>query len=478
MSMDIGKLPPQSIELESAVLGAMLLDSKCVSEVLDILRPEDFYKEDHRLICEAVFELSAQSKAVDILTVTTKLKDKGNLDNVGGALYIAQLTNRVGSSAHVESHSRIIKQDSMRRQIISICSEMIKSAYDNTKDVFDLLAASETGLNSIGEGLTQTTPEIASEVYEKTKQEYFSRQEHRGVTGIQSDSSVVDEVIGGWNAPDLVILAARPGMGKTAKALCQAMAAAKQGKAVAFFTLEMSSKQLMTRMIAAEADIPFEQLSKGYLSKVDWPKYIKDAERRIKSMPIYFIDKGALSIFEFKSRIRRLKKERNIELAFIDYLQLMVGDSNKNGNREQEISFISRNIKATAKELNIPIIALSQLSRSVETRGGDKMPMLSDLRESGAIEQDADIVLFLYRPEYYGMTHDSEGNSTENKMVVRVAKFRNGNTKDVTEACCLSKMQTGTMYTDTGISAESERNYTRPIRRPTVDDYDKNDTQF
>jgi replicative DNA helicase len=428
---DYGKLPPQAVDLEEAVLGALLLDKEALTDVIDILKKESFYKDDHQLIYESILSLFERSEPIDILTVTQELKKQGNLDIVGGAFYIAQLTNRVASSAHVEAHARIIAQKHIQRELIKISSDTIKEAYDETVDVFDLLDSAESRLFEVAEGNIRKSYEDMHKLLHKAVKQLEEISKKEGTSGVPSGFRDLDRLTGGFQPSDMVVIAARPGMGKTAFVLSLARNAAVDfKKGVAIFSLEMSSLQLVNRLIASETQISAEKLKKGNLEPYEWEQ-LNSRIGKLTNAPIYINDTPGLSVFELRAQCRRLKAEKDISLVIIDYLQLMSGSSESKGNREQEISTISRAIKGIAKELSVPVLALSQLSRAVETRGGDKRPQLSDLRESGAIEQDADMVMFIYRPEYYGILQDEDGNSTQSLGELIIAKHRNGATDDV-----------------------------------------------
>lgn len=427
-----GKLPPQALDLEEAVLGALMLEKGAVNDAIDVLKPESFYKEAHQKIFAAIMELFSNSEPIDILTVTNHLRSKGELDLVGGPVYISQLTNRVGSTANVEYHARIISEKHILRELIRISSNIIKKSFDDTTDVFDLLDRAETDLFSVTEGNIRRNYDSMSTIIQKAIDEIdAARKNSDGISGIPTGFTSLDRVTSGWQRSDMVVLAARPGMGKTAFVLSMARNVAVQfNKPVAVFSLEMSSVQLVNRLIASETEISAEKLRKGNLE----PHEYQQLHARIKKLtnaPIFIDDTPALSIFELRAKARKLKQTQDIDLIIIDYLQLMTAGSEGKGNREQEISTISRSIKTIAKELNVPIIALSQLSRSVETRGGDKRPMLSDLRESGAIEQDADIVTFIYRPEYYGLQEWEDGTPCHGQAEIVIAKHRNGSLENI-----------------------------------------------
>ena len=424
-----GKIPPQALDLEEAVLGAMLIDEKGVNEVIDILSPEVFYKKSHQLIFESIQRLFRESEPIDLLTVSADLKKNKNFEVIGGDFYLIGLSQKVSSSAHIEYHSRIIQQKFIQRKLITISNEIISKSYNESTDVIDLLDEAESKLYDIAQNNIKGSSETAQNlvIQAKNRIEEISKQE--GLSGISTGFEKLDRLTSGWQPSDLIIVAARPGMGKTALALSMARNVSVQKKIpVAFFSLEMSSVQLITRLISSETGLSSDKLRTGKLADHEWQQLnIKVSD--LESAPLYIDDSAALTIFELRAKARRLASSHGIKLIIIDYLQLMnLGSSNKAGNREQEISTISRNLKALAKELNIPVIALSQLSRAVETRGGTKRPILSDLRESGAIEQDADIVSFLYRPEYYGITEwdDDMKTPSEGQGEFIVAKHRNG----------------------------------------------------
>jgi replicative DNA helicase len=429
ISLEKGKIPPQAIDLEEVVLGAMMIDKKGVDEVIDILSPEAFYKEAHKHIFEAIFKLFESSEPVDLLTVSSQLKKDEKLDLVGGDFYLISLTQRVSSSAHIEFHARIILQKFIQRSLINISNEIIEEAYDETKDVFDLLDNAEAKLYEVTQGNVKKSTETAQSLVIQAKKKIEDISNKEGLSGIPTGFDKLDKLTSGWQPSDLIIVAARPGMGKTALTLTMARNIAVDfNQAVAFFSLEMSSVQLITRLISSETGLSSEKLRTGKLEKHEWEQ-LNVKVKTLEKAPLFIDDTPSLSIFDLRAKARRLKSQYDIKVIMIDYLQLMTaGGSQKGGNREQEISTISRNLKALAKELNVPVIALSQLSRAVETRGGSKRPLLSDLRESGAIEQDADIVSFIYRPEYYKIDEwdDEERSPTEGQGEFIVAKHRNG----------------------------------------------------
>ena len=433
-SYTFGKMPPQARDLEQVVLGAMMLEQKAVSDVIDVLKPDGFYVNSHQLIFEAMRSLFDKSQPIDILTVIEELRLLGTLDEVGGAVYISELTHRVASSANAEHHARIIAQKYIQRELIRISSQIIQDAYDETTDVFELLDKAEQNLFSVtDQNLRKNTEKVDSLITEATRQIESIIGREDMLTGVPSGFSELDRVTAGWQKSDLVVLAARPGMGKTAFVLSMARnAAVDYEKPVAIFSLEMSNIQLANRLIASETELPMEKLKRGTLEDYEWHQLTSKVDKLSES-PLFIDDTPAINIFELRAKCRRLKAQHDVQLFIVDYLQLMTSHpDSKAGNREQEISTISRAMKSIAKELDTPVIAISQLSRAVETRGGSKRPQLSDLRESGAIEQDADMVIFLYRPEYYGFTDDENGNSLRSVCEVIIAKHRNGPLKTVT----------------------------------------------
>ncbi|WP_299225855.1 replicative DNA helicase [uncultured Psychroserpens sp.] len=434
INLEKGKIPPQAIDLEEVVLGAMMIDKRGVDEVIDILSSEAFYKEAHKHIFEAIFKLFENSEPVDLLTVSSQLKKDAKLDLVGGDFYLISLTQRVSSSAHIEFHARIILQKYIQRSLIKISNEIIEEAYDETKDVFDLLDNAEAKLYEVTQGNVKKSTETAQSLVIQAKKKIEEISNKEGLSGIPSGFTKLDRLTSGWQESDLIIVAARPGMGKTALTLSMARnIAVNQNIPVAFFSLEMSSVQLITRLISSETGLSSEKLRTGKLEKHEWEQ-LNVKVKTLEKAPLFIDDTPSLSIFDLRAKARRLASQYGIKMIVIDYLQLMTaGGSQKGGNREQEISTISRNLKALAKELSVPVIALSQLSRAVETRGGSKRPLLSDLRESGAIEQDADIVSFIYRPEYYKIEEwdDDDRSPTEGQAEFIVAKHRNGGLENI-----------------------------------------------
>lgn len=427
ISLEKGKLPPQALELEEAVLGAMMIDKKGIDEVIDILHPDAFYDKRHQEIYDAIYTLFQNSEPIDLLSVSNQLKKNGKLDIAGGDFYLIGLTQKVASSAHIEFHSRIILEKYIQRRLITISSEIIENAYDETMDVFDLLDDAEGKLFEVTQGNLKKGAERADSLVQQSINKIQEISTKEGMSGLATGFTKLDALTSGWQPTDLIIIAARPGMGKTAFVISMAKNMAIDfGHPVALFSLEMSSVQLITRMISSETGLTSEKLRKGNLEPHEWEQ-LNVKVKKLSEAPIFIDDTPALSIFDLRAKARRLVSQHGVKILIIDYLQLMTAGG-AGGNREQEISTISRNLKALGKELNVPVIALSQLSRAVETRGGSKRPLLSDLRESGAIEQDADIVSFIYRPEYYGMTEwdDDDHSPCEGQGEFIVAKHRNG----------------------------------------------------
>jgi replicative DNA helicase len=430
-TMVYGKVPPQARDLEEAVLGAIMLEKGAFDVVAEILKSECFYVDAHQRIFMAMKNLSGKSQPIDMLTVVEELRTAEELDMVGGPYYVTKLTNAVTSSAHIESHSRIILQKFIQRELIRISGEIISDAYEDSTDVFDLLDDAESKIYKITSEHLRNNVETIDSVLVKTIQRIEDmRNKQEDISGVPSGFVHLDKVTYGWQQTDLIILAARPSVGKTAFALNLARNAAldpRKPTPVAFFSLEMSAGQLVQRILSAESEIWLEKIARGKLEEHEMEQLYKRGIQRLSDSKLFIDDTPALNIFELRAKCRRLKNAHNIGLIIIDYLQLMSGTGeNRNGNREQEISNISRSLKSLAKELQVPIIALSQLSREVEKRkDGNKMPQLSDLRESGAIEQDADMVCFIYRPEY----HDLNQNCKAQEWFIRKPEIQ-GTTGD------------------------------------------------
>lgn len=439
-NMVYGKVPPQARELEEAVLGAIMLEKNAFDAIIEILKPDCFYVDANQRVFAAMQSLANKSQPIDILTVAEELRFREELDLVGGAYYITKLTNAVVSAANIEAHARIILQKYIQRELIRISGEIIGDAYEDSTDVFDLLDDAESKLFEItNNNLRKNFESIDSVLVNTIKRIEDLRHKNEDVTGVPSGFPSLDRVTYGWQSTDLIILAARPAVGKTAFALNLARNAvmhAAKPTGVAVFSLEMSAGQLVQRILSAESEIWLEKISRGKMEEHEMKQLYAKGVQRLAQAPLFIDDTPALNIFELRAKCRRLKNKHNIGMVIIDYLQLMSGTGDgRQTNREQEISNISRNLKGLAKELSIPIIALSQLSRAVETRGagkdGNKMPQLSDLRESGAIEQDADMVMFLYRPEYYDITTNEMGENNRGETHVRIAKHRNGSLETI-----------------------------------------------
>ena len=434
-SLVYGKIPPQANELEEAVLGAVMLEKDKLAEVLEIIQsPDCFYVDAHQKIYAAIRRLFDKGMPVDLLTVTEELRKSNELEIVGGAYFLTRLTMSVLSSAHVETHARIVMEKFIQRELIRISGNIISDAYEDSTDVFDLLDKAESILYEITDKHLRKNFKGLKEVLVRTVQEIEdAKNKNEDVTGVPTGYRDLDKLTSGWQKNALIIVAARPAVGKTAFCLNLAMnASMHQGKSypVAFFSLEMGAGELVKRMLAATTEVSMDAITKGRMQEHEFVQ-MTQRMNKLASAQIFLDDQAALNIFELRAKARRLKQKHDIQLIIIDYLQLMQADINKGGNREQEISKISRDLKSLAKELEIPIIALSQLNRSVESRKESKVPQLSDLRESGAIEQDADMVMFLYRPEYYGINNNEMGEPIEGETHVHIAKNRSGTTDTV-----------------------------------------------
>lgn len=427
-SMVYGKLQPQALELEAAILGALMLDKDSLGVVDAILTSEAFYLTSHQHIYRAITKLSERSNPVDLLTVTNELSRNGNLEAVGGGYYLVELSNRVASAANIEYHAFIVKQKYLQRRIIEVSSKANVSAYDDTVDVFEQLDALEKNVFSIANGAFSKAASSLGGLAIEVVNVADVAMTQKGITGVPGGLSAVDKQTGGWQKTDLIIIAGRPGMGKTAFAIANGINAASIQKIpVMLFSMEMSSLQIVQRVMGQKSGINVQHLRTGKLTERNLED-LKASAEGMQDIPFYIDDTPALTISAIRSKARKAVLSQKVGLIIIDYLQLMsAGKSESHGaNREQQIGEISRGLKALAKELDVPIIALSQLSRAVETRGGSKRPQLSDLRESGNLEQDADAVVFLYRPEYYGIMEDEMGNPLNGVAEVIFAKHRNG----------------------------------------------------
>ena len=435
---ELGKLPPQALELEASVIGALMIEKDAFSSITDLLRPESFYSDQHRHIFEAVQALSAKDAPIDVLSVAEQLKLAGKLELVGGVLYLSDLTRRVASAAHVRYHAQIIAQKATARDLITAACQIEEKGYDETQDVDELVEEATAKIFEISQraqkrDVTHIYP-VITEAFERM---HKASENEGNISGIPSGFTELDKITSGWQKSDLVIIAARPAMGKTAFVLSMAKNIAVDFNIpVAIFSLEMSNVQLVNRLIMNVCEIEGNKIRNGRLTKAEWDK-LEHSIGVLETAPIYVDDTPGLSVFELQSKARKLVKEHKIQMIIIDYLQLMNANGMNFGSREQEVSIISRNLKGLAKELDIPVIALSQLSRAVEKRDSSnsnvdgKKPLLSDLRESGAIEQDADMVCFIHRPEYYKLYDDGNGKDLRGLGQIIVAKHRNGATDEI-----------------------------------------------
>ena len=435
---DLGKLPPQALELEESVIGAMMIEKDAFNTVADLLRPESFYADKHRFIFEAIRSLAAKEAPVDVLSVAEELKRSGKLELAGGIIYLSELTRRVASAAHLHYHAQIVAQKATARDLITMACQIEEKGYDETQDVNDLVEEATAKIFEISQraqkrDVTHIYP-VISEAFERM---HKAAKNDGNISGIPSGFNALDKITSGWQKSDLVIIAARPAMGKTAFVLSMAKNMAVDFKVpVAIFSLEMSNVQLVNRLIMNVCEIEGSKIRNGRLTQSEWDR-LENQINVLREAPIYVDDTPGLSVYELQSKARKLVKEHGIQIIIIDYLQLMNANGSSFGSREQEVSIISRNLKGLAKELDIPVIALSQLSRAVEKRDSSnsnvdgKKPLLSDLRESGAIEQDADMVCFIHRPEYYKLYDDGNGKDLRGLGQIIVAKHRNGATDEI-----------------------------------------------
>ena len=441
-SIVYGKMPPQSKELEEVVLGAILLVKDAFDTVSEILKVESFYSDAHQRIFKSMVLLAGKNMPIDLLTVVQQLQAQGDLELVGGMYYVSKLTNSVVSSANIETHANIIQQKFILRELIRISAEIMARAYDQEMDVFDTQSFADISISTlVTSGENKVIESLSVSIVNSLRRMEELRKMDSQMTGTPAGFTELDKITHGWQNTDLIILAARPSVGKTAMALNFALSAASyytqtkgknKVKSVAFFSLEMSIGQLVERAISSESGIFLQKIKTGDLTDAEMLHINHISEQIVNNIPLFIDDSASINILQLRAKCRRLKAKNNLGMIVIDYLQLMSGLNEKNGNREQEISKISRDLKGLAKELEIPIIALSQLSRKVEERKeGAKIPQLSDLRESGAIEQDADMVMFLYRPEYYGINSNEHGESTNGETHIKIAKHRNGDLGDI-----------------------------------------------
>ncbi len=419
----VDNVPPNSAEAEQAVLGAVLSDPKALAELADMLKPEDFYRDAHRVVFRAMLDLFDAGEVIDMITLVETLKKGNRLDSAGGITYVTTLANCVPTAANAAAHAKIVREKAAKRKLINMAAQVVQMGFEDEEDVSVIVERTGTMLIDVSSEHQPTAFAEPKSLAAKVLDRFAQFAEAKGrIFGLATGFPDFDRVTGGLQVPDFILLAARPSMGKTALAVNMAVYVAMSKRNVALFSLEMSKEQLMQRIICGEAELPYEKVKGGIMNEDDWKRAI-GAANEVAAVPLHIDDTGALSVSEVKGRCRRLKAEKGLDLVVIDYLQLMRGDSGNSGdNRQQEISEISRGLKALAKDLSVPVIALSQLSREVEKRA-NKRPMLSDLRESGSLEQDADIVGFLYRDDYYNP-------ETENKNITELilAKHRNGPT--------------------------------------------------
>ena len=430
LGLEMGNKPPQALDVEEAVLGAMLIEPTSVDQAMEELTASCFYDPKHKMIFEAMSELLNEHTAIDMLTVADKLKANGNIEAVGGYVALADLTQKVGAAAHLEYYIKIIKQKTIQRDLITVSYEILKKAYDDSVKVDELIDDAQSKVYSaIQSNVKKDVQEIGS-LINSAMNEIQEHQGKTGLTGIPSGFASIDRITMGWQPSDLIILAARPSVGKTAFALNLARnAAVDHHMPVAFFSLEMSALQLVKRLMTSESGLSADKIKGGSkLEPWEWTQ-LETQLKNLSKAPLYIDDTPSIPVMEFRTKVKNLVSQKGVRLVFVDYLQLMQGPPESRGMREQEVAAISRMLKATAKELNVPIISLSQLSRNaVQRTGGSGKPQLSDLRESGSIEQDADMVVFIHRPDYLGLSEDS--NDKERTQII-IAKHRNGETCDI-----------------------------------------------
>ena len=476
----LGRLQPQELEFEKSVLGALLLEKDAYSLISDILTPESFYDPRNQKVYSAISKLHVAQHPVDILTVVEQLRTDGTFDEVGGVAYLSSLTQNIVSSSHIEYHARVIAQKSTARELISYSANVQDKAFDPTQDIDELMQEAEGSLFKLSQKkLKKDYQQIDSVITEAYEMLHKAAERTDCMSGIASGFHALDRMTSGWQNSDLVILAARPAMGKTAFALSMAKnIAVDQNIPVALFSLEMSNVQLINRVIVNTCEIKGEKIKSGQLEDYEWAQL----DNKIKDLigkPMFVDDTPSLSVFELRTKARRLVKEHGVKLIMIDYLQLMNASGMSFGSRQEEVSTISRSLKGLAKELNIPILALSQLNRGVENRPGgentldSKRPQLSDLRESGAIEQDADMVIFIHRPEYYHLYKDENGNDLRGKAVIIIAKHRNGAVGDVllTFKGQYARFENPDEETATPLPGEDFNDISRSELSPTGEDY-------
>jgi len=426
-----GKVLPQDIKIEEALLGALMLEKDAFNKVADILFPEVFYKDQHQIIFQAIMNLSNRSEPIDLLSVTQELRRMGKLEIIGGASYLTQLTYQVASAAHIEFYARVLMEKYLKREVIRISTASVENAFEDSVDVFDLIEESTKSIFELVEKVTKAREKNLATLIKETVENLKESMNKSGLTGVPSGLKDIDIVTNGWQNSHFIILAARPAMGKSALMLTFAKnAAIEYNMPVAIFSLEMTAQDIVKRLLASVTHIPLNRINNATLTEYELAQIAQTLEK-LKDVPLYIDDTSGLSLTELRAKARRLKANNNIQLLIIDYLQLMSNRDrgSANTNREQEISGISRGLKSLAKELNIPIIALSQVNRAVEKEKENKMPKLSDLRESGSLEQDADMVFFIYRPEYY--SKDDTEPELKGVAFVNIAKNRHGKTTEV-----------------------------------------------
>ncbi|MBR5042545.1 MAG: replicative DNA helicase [Bacteroidales bacterium] len=430
IGLEMGNKPPQALDVEEAVLGAMLLEQSCVDQAMEELTASCFYDQRHRMIFEAMSSLVIDHTPVDIITVSNCLKEKGNLDTVGGPAVLAGLSEKVGAAAHIEFYIKILKQKTIQRDLITASYDILRDAYDESVGVDDLIDKAQTKVyDAIQSNVRKEVQDIGS-IINEAMSDIQEQQTSEGLSGVPSGFVSIDRITNGWQRSDLIILAARPSVGKTAFALNLARnAAVDHHMPVAVFSLEMSAKQLVKRLMTSESGLPADKIKGNLKLELHEWEQLEFKIRNLSKAPFYIDDTPGMQIMEFRTKAKNLVKNKGVRLIVVDYLQLMQGPVELKAVREQEVAAISRTLKATAKELDIPIIALSQLSRQAVTRAGSSgKPLLSDLRESGSIEQDADMVIFIHRPDYVGLSENIEDRE---KTQIIIAKHRNGETKDI-----------------------------------------------
>ncbi len=437
VNLEKGKLPPQAIDLEEAVLGSILIDRNAMFEAVEIINENVFYKDNHKIIFQAANNLFKKNNPIDLLTVSSELKKISKLDEIGGDMYLIILSQKVSSSAHMEYWCRIILQKYIQRKCISVSSGIIEKSYDEDSDVFELLEKCYKDLGDISDFITVGK----TSNFKDSVKNYFNTTD-KNTKGIKSCLTLINKKLNGWKPSDLIITAARPGMGKTAYVLNEILECGLNDIPVAFFSLEMSEKQIIGRLISIMSGVDISKINNYNLTPDELAR-VQEYVTKLSLMPIYIDDTSGISPIELKIKCNKLKREKGIKMVIVDYLQLMKVKDKKVGNREQEISEISQSLKNLAKDLDVPVMALSQLSRSVEQRGSSKRPLLSDLRDSGSIEQDADVVMFIYRPEYYHIDEwdDEERSTTKGQAEIDIAKYRHGETGYCRVGCDLRYMR-------------------------------------